>query len=73
MVLTVPAQECFLAVGIACLDPEGNTVVIHRRVDHRRIVVEGDKTTGFAWCEVQVLPDATAPDGQVRQAAGAAR
>jgi len=72
MVLTVPAQECFLAVGIACLDPEGNTVVIHRRVDHRRIVVEGDKTTGFAWCEVQVLPDATAPDGQARQAAGAA-
>ena len=72
MALTVPAQECFLSVSVACLDPQGNTVAIHRRADHRRIMVEGGQSTGLAWCAVQVLSDATGPDGLARQRAGGA-
>jgi len=59
--LTVPPQECFLAVGLAHdlgPQPPGKPryVSMHRIYDQHRIRIEGSGT-GPAWCETRFVVD----------------
>jgi hypothetical protein len=54
--LTVPAQNCYVAVGLARdlgPQPKGKPRYesIHRIYDLKRITVSGTASSGAAWCE----------------------
>lgn len=53
--LTVPPQQAYLSIGLACNQADGRLLAIHRMANHARLDISGPATAGSAWCATTIM------------------
>lgn len=57
--LSIQPQHCLVSAGVACYDPGGVVVPIHRMINFQRITVRGKQSDGVVWCPTTIADDST--------------